>query len=357
MPQWAGSCWYYLRFLDPHNSKRFCAPEIEKYWMPVDMYIGGAEHAVLHLLYARFWHKVLFDLGFVSHPEPFSGLFNQGMIQGEAYKNADGRLLPAHKVKFIDGQALDPETGDELTRVVVKMSKSLGNVINPDEVIREHGADALRLYLMSMGPLEKNKPWDTQAITGVTRFLNRVWVLIVGEPDSPHETPCRPRLIDPDLLRDAEVEQALQRTIARVTQDIEDMRFNTALSHLMIFVNLVASEPERLHRDQAERFVKVLSPFAPHIAEELWLRLANTDLLAVSPWPTWDENLIKDSVVTLAIQINGKLRGTVPVAADASEHEVIIAAREAVAKSTHVQGKSIIRHFYIPGRVVNFLVE
>ena len=357
MPQWAGSCWYYLRFLDPHNDQAFCAPEVERYWMPVDMYIGGAEHAVLHLLYARFWHKCLYDQGLVSHPEPFAGLFNQGMIQGEAYRNAAGQLFAPGKVRFADGKAFDPDTGEELTRQIVKMSKSLGNIVNPDEVVQEHGADALRLYIVSMGPLEKNKPWDTRSIMGAVRFIHRLWALVVGEADSAHETPSRPHLLTDTHPRDAEVERALHKAIAAVTADIEAMRFHTAVSQLIIFVNLLGGDAHRLCRDQAERLIKLCAPFAPHLAEELWLRLAHTEPLAQAPWPSFDPAQVVETEVTLAVQVNGRLRATISLPAAASEAVALARAREALAGSPHLAGKEPAKVIYVPGKILNLVVK
>ena len=315
MPQWAGSCWYYLRYIDPRNSTALVDPAKEKYWMPVDMYVGGAEHAVLHLLYARFWHKVLYDCGVVSHPEPFQKLVNQGMILGEmeytAYRNAAGEFVSAEQV---DDNGMDKRTGEKLMpvkmadadlqkqgdgfvlkkqadiRVVArahKMSKSRGNVINPDDIVKEYGADALRLYEMFMGPLTQVKPWSMKGVEGVARFLNRVYRLVVDE----ETRALSAKLSDAEPTR--EQLRALHVAIKKVTGDIEKMEYNTAISAMMIFVN-EAQTWDALPRTIVEPFLLILSPFAPHLAEELWNRLGNEDTLAYEPWPVWKEEFLQE---------------------------------------------------------------
>lgn len=308
MPQWAGSCWYYLRYLDPHNDERLVDPEIEKAWMPVDLYVGGAEHAVLHLLYARFWHKFLYDIGVVSTPEPFMKLVNQGLILGE------------------DGQ---------------KMSKSRGNVINPDQVIATYGADAMRVYEMFMGPLEVVKPWSTAGIVGVKRFLDRVWRLFIG-PISDAEAPLPLR-------------RCLHKTIRKVTQDIEKMRFNTAIAQMMTLVNEIYKEETR-YREVLTPLVQLLSPFAPHIAEELWVILGNRPSIVDSKWPTYDEDLCVDEEVKIVIQVNGKVRGDIIVPLDTGDDELkrLALSHERVRK--HLEGREVRKVIVVPNRLVNIVV-
>ncbi len=315
MPQWAGSCWYYLRYLDPNNDERPWDPEIERYWMPVDLYVGGAEHAVLHLLYARFWHKVLFDLGHVSTVEPFQKLFNQGMILG-----ADNR----------------------------KMSKSLGNVVNPDEVVDAYGADAMRLYEMFMGPLEATKPWQMSGVEGVRRFLDRVWRLVVD----PHTGEC---LADESTPSEA-VSRALHKTIKKVTGDLDEMRFNTAIAAMMELVNVITPTTER-PREVLEECVLLVSPFAPHLGEELWARLGHETTIAYATWPGYDETLTVDPTVRYAVQINGKLRGQLELAKGVSKEDALAAARAQENVARHLEGKTIRREIFVPGRMVNFVVS
>jgi len=310
MPQWAGSCWYYLRYIDPHNEERPWDKEKEKYWMPVDLYVGGAEHAVLHLLYARFWHKVLFDLGEVSSPEPFGRLVNQGLILGE------------------DGE---------------KMSKSRGNVVNPDDIIEEFGADSMRLYEMFMGPLEMVKPWATSGIHGVKRFLDRAWRLCGKDIE---DTPA-PK----EQLR------ALHRCIQKVTDDVEGLRFNTGISALMILVNELTGAKSQ-HREVIEGFVKLLNPFAPHIAEEIWHeRLGNKPSVNREGWPVHDPALLEESEVEIVIQVNGKLRGRLSVAKDTPKDEVEKLALQVDSIGGHIEGKTIRRVIVVPGKLVNIVAN
>ena len=315
MPQWAGSCWYYLRYLDPHNNHEAWSKKKEQYWMPVDLYIGGVEHANLHLLYARFWHKVLFDLGFVSQTEPFQKLVHQGIILGE------------------NGE---------------KMSKSRGNVVNPTAVIAEWGADSLRLYEMFMGPLEQVKPWQTQGISGVNRFLKRTWRLIIDEKGQLAKTAQVPS-------PSASLEAALAKTIKKVTEDTEHLRFNTAISAMMEFVNLAYKE-EGLTRKQAESLVILLSPYAPHACEELWETLGNRSSLSQASWPSYDASLIIEDTCTLSVMINGKLRGTITVAKDADQASILALAKQQDFAKRHLDGKVIKKEIVVPGRVVNFVV-
>ncbi len=321
MPQWAGSCWYYLRFMDPDNDTAFCDKEKESYWGPVDLYVGGTEHAVLHLLYARFWHKVLYDLGAVSTKEPFARLVNQGMILGE-----DGR----------------------------KMSKSFGNVINPDDVIREYGADTLRLFEMFMGPLEQVKPWSTQGVEGVHRFLNRVWRLYVAD-DAEGETPR----LDPtitDAAPEEDVLRLLHKTMRKVGEDIEVLRFNTAISQMMIFVNEMNKRNPR-PRAVMEPFLLLLAPFAPHLAEELWKMFGHDNTLAYESWPEYDPHLTEDEQVEIVLQINGKVKDRLLVARDLDAAALEVKAREHPRMTALLEGKSIVKVIAVPGKLVNIVVR
>jgi leucyl-tRNA synthetase len=350
MPQWAGSCWYYLRYLDPANDRRFCDPQIERYWMGttgVDLYVGGAEHAVLHLLYARFWHKVLYDLGHVSTPEPFARLFNQGMIRSFAYRDGRGMPVPYEKVDLSADVARHKETGEPLAETVEKMSKSLKNVVNPDDVVAEYGADTFRLYEMFMGPLEASKPWNTRDVPGVHRFLHRVWRMIAGGEG------------DTGLLADAadeQVERGLHKLVKKAGEDYDAMKFNTAIAAMMEFVNLVY-KVGRISRRQAERFALVLAPMAPHIGEELWQRLGHDASLACEPWPQYDEQMIAEETIELPVQVNGRVRARICVAADASQDAVIEAAVREPRIAANIQGKSVVKKIVVPGRLVNLVVK
>ena len=317
MPQWAGSCWYYLRFIDPRNDQAFVDPAKEQAWMPVDLYIGGAEHAVLHLLYSRFWHKVLYDRGHVSTPEPFQRLVNQGMILGE------------------NGE---------------KMSKSRGNVVNPDDIVRDYGADALRLYEMFMGPLEQMKPWSMAGVNGVRGFLDRVWRLIVD--DKAEQLVLNAAVAE--VAPTDEQLRVLHKTIKAVTRDLESLGFNTAIARMMEFVNFFTRETVR-PKSVLEQFLLLLSPLAPHMCEELWQALGHTKTLAYEPWPTFDEVMTQDAVIQIPVQVLGKLRGKVQVAADIAQPELIAAAKTAVAQ--WLAGKQIVKEIVVPGRLVNFVVK
>jgi leucyl-tRNA synthetase len=319
MPQWAGSCWYYLRYLDPGNNRQGWDPEKEKYWMDnggVDLYIGGAEHAVLHLLYARFWHKLLYDLGYVSTKEPFKKLVNQGMILGE------------------DGQ---------------KMSKSRGNVVNPDKVIAGHGADSMRLYEMFMGPLEATKPWNTQGVEGVHRFLQKLWRAVVDKDTGELHKAVKEAEADEATLR------LLNQTVKKVGDDIESLSFNTAISAMMIFVNHLTKQTVR-PRAVVEKLVLILAPFAPHIAEELWEKLGHADSLTYEPWPEYDEELIKEKEIELAVQVNGKIRGRIIVSADADEEQIKQRALSSEKVTAAMAGKEPKKIIVIKSRLVNIVV-
>ncbi|PIQ86734.1 MAG: leucine--tRNA ligase [Candidatus Omnitrophica bacterium CG11_big_fil_rev_8_21_14_0_20_45_26] len=315
MPQWAGSCWYYLRYIDPKNKKKLIDPQKEKYWMPVNLYVGGAEHAVLHLLYARFWHKVLYDLGVVSTKEPFQKLVNQGMILGE------------------DGQ---------------KMSKSRGNVVNPDDVIRDYGADSMRLYEMFMGPLEMVKPWSTRGVEGVSRFLARVWRLFVNENGELNSSIAKREATKAEL-------QILHQTIKKATDDLESMRFNTTISQLMIFVNEMMKQDAHT-QSVLGTFLKLLAPFAPHLAEELWSKLGHTKSLAYEPWPAYDESYLVQDTIEIPVQVTGKIRSKLQVSATISEDELKTKALEDETIKKWLDGKSIKKVIVVPKRLVNIVI-
>ena len=350
MPNWAGSCWYYLRYLDPKNDVEAWSKEKESYWMPVDLYVGGKEHAVLHLLYARFWHKVLFDRGYVSTAEPFKKLFHQGLITAFSYEDPDTKfLVPSDLVdEYEDGKYRHKDSGKELRQTTAKMSKSLKNVVNPDDVIADHGADALRIYEMFMGPLEASKPWNTKSVDGVTRFLNRSFRLFADQDG------FRKHLEDKDFKGDEKLEKALHRCIKKVTADLESMSFNTAVSAMMIFVNEGTGNFEGLSHDQLSRYTKLLSVFAPHLGEELWSILGHEGSISRTDWPTFDENLCKDDEITYPIQVNGKMRGKIKMDANAVKEVVEAKAREVVAK--HLEGKTVKKVIVVPKRMVNFVV-
>lgn len=316
MPQWAGSCWYYLRYIDPHNDEAAWDSKKEKYWMPVDLYIGGAEHAVLHLLYARFWHKVLYDLGLVSTPEPFMKLVNQGMILGE------------------DGE---------------KMSKSRGNVINPDEVIGNFGADTFRLYEMFMGPLTRTKPWNTSSIDGIHRFLNRVWNLFFDENGKLKKD-------IQDIEPDHSLKVLLNKTIFKVSEDTENLRFNTAISQFMIFINEISKRDVK-PLSVMKTFIQLLNPYAPHITEEIWQKLGVEEELAYMGWPEWDTQYLKEDKVKIAVQINGKVRGTFEIESDSADDDCISAAKEVENVKRFLEGKQIIKQFVIKNKIVSFVVK
>lgn len=350
MPQWAGSCWYYLRYIDPNNDEAPFSEANEKYWMPVDFYIGGAEHAVLHLLYARFWHKVLYDIGLVHTKEPFKKLFNQGMILGLSYKDARGALVPNDQVDARDGKFFNKETGEELTQIPAKMSKSLKNVINPDDVIRDFGADSLRLYEMFMGPLDQVKPWDTQGVQGVNRFLAKCWRLIVAQNENALQDNVR------DIPCDAETETLMHQTIRKLGEDIESLNFNTGISQMMVYVNRL-SRLKDVPKAAAEALVLVLAPYAPHIAEELWSILGHADCVAHASWPEYDAAKCEVARIKIAVQVVGKTRGTVEVDRDATDDEIVNAAKAIPAVAKQLEGKTIVKTIIVPKRILNFIAK
>jgi len=319
MPQWAGSCWYFLRYLDPENTNAFCDKEIEKFWMPINLYIGGMEHSVLHLIYARFWYKVLFDLGYVNYKEPVRKLFNQGMILGE------------------DG---------------VKMSKSRGNVINPDDVIRDFGADAMRLFEMFMGPLEATKPWSTKGLEGLLRFLNRVWRLIIDESTGN----VKSNITDSEPTEN--LNKLLHKTIKKVSEDIEDgdMKFNTAISYMMIFVNELY-KTEEISKKLISDFILLLSPFAPHICEEIWERLGNKGSIQFENWPVFDEKFTKENTAIIIFQVNGKLRAKAELPFDSEEKVLEDVALENENVIKYLLGKQVVKIITVKNKMVNIVVK
>jgi len=351
MPQWAGSCWYYLRYLDPNNEKEAWSRESEDYWMPVDLYVGGVEHAVLHLLYARFWHKVLYDCGLVHTTEPFAKLFNQGMILAYSYRDAGGKYYHPSEVEERDGQFFLKGSNTELEAQIEKMSKSKLNVVNPDDVISAYGADAMRLYELFMGPLEVQKPWQMKDVEGVIRFLQRVWRLIVDEESGT----LNPRLSDVPGSSERELLRTLHKTIKKVTSDTEGLQMNTAIAQMMIFVN-DATTAKTLPREIIGAFLRLLSPYAPHICEELWNRLGEEELIANAEWPSWDSELVKDETITIVVQVNGKKRDELQVARDTEKEEIERLALESENAQRFMAGKSPKRVIVVPGRLVNIVV-
>ncbi len=370
MPQWAGSCWYYLRYISPEFDGGPVSPDEEKYWMPVDLYVGGAEHSVLHLLYARFWHKVLYDCGVVTTKEPFQKLVHQGMILGEMEYTAfevDGKMISADEAEGNENVTRVPlaetdveKKGDRFvmkgTEITVearahKMSKSRGNVINPDDVVKQYGADSLRLYEMFMGPLEQVKPWSTKGVEGVYRFLNRSWRLFLG--DGKEE-----KLNVKDSEPNRDQLKVLHEAIQKVTDDIENMRFNTAISALMIFVN-EANQWDHLPREIAEKYLLLLSPFAPHMAEELWNRLGHEESLAYEPWPELIEEYLKSDSVEYPVQINGKVREQISVPSDkAKDKEFVLGlAKQQEKVQKYLDGSTIVKEIFVPGRIINLVVK
>jgi leucyl-tRNA synthetase len=347
MPQWAGSCWYYLRFLDPRNKHALVSREAEQYWMPVDLYVGGAEHAVLHLLYARFWHKVLYDIGLVSTKEPFKRLYNQGMILAFSYRDALGRYYEPSEVIEREGKFYAEQA--ELSRQVEKMSKSRFNVVNPDDVIGEFGADSVRLYEMFMGPLDVAKPWQTAGVTGVRRFLDRAWRIVCGE-DGFLNPAIQEAAGSADFIR------LRHKTVRAVTEDIEALRFNTAISKIMEMANALTAAAAR-PREIVETFVLLLSPFAPHLAEELWSKLGHQSTLAYTAWPRFDPSLAQDERQEYVVQVNGKVRHRFEGQVGLDAPNLVTEAKRQVEVLALLKGRTIIREVAVPGKLVNFVVK
>ena len=351
MPQWAGSCWYYLRYIDPSNDNAFADSELLKKWLPVDLYVGGAEHAVLHLLYARFWHKVLFDLGLVPTAEPFQRLVNQGMILGMAYKTKRGVLVPMDKIEWRDGKPYGAEEGGEmelLTEFPAKMSKSLRNVVNPDDIIRDYGADSLRLYEMFMGPLQAVKPWSTKGVEGVHRFLKRA-----------------NRFVTEAKLEDRAMNKVEAKAVAamikKVGDDLESMSFNTAISAMMVFINetddILKAQDGAIAKEAAEKFVQCLAPFAAHLGEELWEFLGHKDTIAYEPWPQYDAAALVEDEIEIPVQVLGKLRGRIKVSPEATPADMEAAAKANADVAKFLEGKTIVKVIAVPKRMVNFVVR
>ncbi len=342
MPQWAGSCWYYLRFCDPHNQEKAWDPAIEKHWLPVDMYVGGVEHAVLHLLYARFWHKVLYDCGLVHTTEPFQTLRNQGIIVSRSYQNRQKQYVDPQQVQEKEGNFFDRRTGEELTSQVEKMSKSKLNGITPDEIIEEYGADALRLYEMFMGPLEKEKIWNTDAVSGCRRFLNRLYDMVTSEK-----------------IVEETSEEALRlghRLVNGVASDIDHLQFNTAIAKMMEFINdftKLSSYPRPILR----MVTQALAPFAPHLAEELWEILGYKESLSYAPFPIAEEKYLHDQIVTYIIQVNGKVRGKMDLPKDQSQEQIFGKATSHGNVESFISGKKIEKTIFVPNKLLNIVTD
>ncbi len=341
MPQWAGSCWYYLRFCDPTNSKEAFGRTNERYWMPVDLYVGGAEHAVLHLLYARFWHKVLYDLKLVSTLEPFQTLLNQGLIVSRSYQKKNGHYLEANEVVEKDGKYFHWETNEELKSQIEKMSKSKLNGVSPDEVREEFGADALRLYSMFMGPIDKEKVWNTEGVSGCKRFLNKF-----------HE------MIFSGNIKEESSDEALKlvhKLVRGVTDDIEKLLFNTAIAKMMEFVGHFSKLP--FYPKQAVLMaVQVLSPFAPHLAEEAWEHLDQMGSVAHAKWPEADPKYLVEETATYVVQVNGKLRGNFELPKDQTQEEILKLAKADPKISKHITG-DIVKVIFVPNKLLNLVIK
>ena len=343
MPQWAGSSWYYLRYIDPHNDEKLADEELLKAWLPVDIYIGGAEHAVLHLLYARFWHKFLYDIGVVPTKEPFQKLFNQGMILGTSYRDSRGALVATDKVEKRDGSFFHIETGEELEQAPAKMSKSLKNVVNPDDVVEQFGADTLRVYEMFMGPLDASIAWSEEGLEGSRKFLDRIYRLLTTK----------------EIVADnsGALDKVYNETVKTVTEHIEDLKFNTAIAQLMIFVN-AANKEDKLYVDYAKGFVQLIAPFAPHLAEELWQGLTNTgQSISYVAWPTYDESKLIESEVEIVVQIKGKVKARLTVAKDLAQAELEKVALADEKVQAEIAGQTVVKVITVVNKLVNIVVK
>ena len=357
MPQWAGSCWYYLRFCDPRNDQRAWDPQKERYWMPVDLYVGGAEHAVLHLLYARFWHKVLYDRGYVSTLEPFQRLINQGMILSVTYRTPEGRIVPYTKIRFGEGRAVHAETGEELAGETEKMSKSRGNVIPVDVPLEQYGADTTRLYEMFMGPLETTKPWSMQGVEGISRFLNRAWRMVIDE--SADDMRLNPKVVSGEELEaqpTAEQLRVVHRTIQAVTEDLEGLRFNTAISRMMEFVNFFTGQDVR-PQSCLETFVLLLAPMAPHLCEELWQALGHRESLAYAPWPAFDPDYAQEDTIELPVQVNGRLRSRLIASVSATNEVLERAALDDPKVRKYLAASTVRKVIIVPRKLINIVAN
>lgn len=343
MPQWAGSSWYYLRYIDPHNDEKLADEELLKAWLPVDIYIGGAEHAVLHLLYARFWHKFLYDIGVVPTKEPFQKLFNQGMILGTSYRDSRGALVATDKVEKRDGSFFHIQTGEELEQAPAKMSKSLKNVVNPDDVVEQFGADTLRVYEMFMGPLDASIAWSEEGLEGSRKFLDRIYRLLTTK----------------EIVADnsGALDKVYNETVKTVTEHIEDLKFNTAIAQLMIFVN-AANKEDKLYVDYAKGFVQLIAPFAPHLAEELWQGLTNTgQSISYVAWPTYDESKLIESEVEIVVQIKGKVKARLTVAKDLAQAELEKVALADEKVQAEIAGQTVVKVITVVNKLVNIVVK
>ncbi len=353
MPQWAGSCWYYLRFIDPHNGEQPWSPTAEQYWMPVDLYIGGVEHAVLHLLYARFWHKVLYDCGLVSTKEPFQKLFNQGLIQAYSYQDRDGKYYRREEVMPRDDTWIAAATGKPVVTQLEKMSKSKLNVFGLDEVIEEYSGDALRLYELFMGPVSASAPWNMDGLEGLTRFLFRLWRLVIDEQTGG----LNAQIVDVPADTVPALQRLLHQTIQGISESIESIdKLNTAVSRMMEFLN-AATRSAILPLVIVKTYLRLIGPFAPHIAEELWQRLGEPDFIARAPWPVFDPALLVGATLEIPVQVNGRLRSVITTDAAVDEHtlEQLALADPTVAR--HIVGKTVQRVIVVPGRLVNLIVN
>ncbi|MCB2905353.1 leucine--tRNA ligase [Streptococcus suis] len=343
MPQWAGSSWYYLRYIDPHNDEKLADEDLLKAWLPVDIYIGGAEHAVLHLLYARFWHKFLYDLGVVPTKEPFQKLFNQGMILGTSYRDSRGALVATDKVEKRDGSFFNIETGEELEQAPAKMSKSLKNVVNPDDVVEQFGADTLRVYEMFMGPLDASIAWSEEGLEGSRKFLDRVYRLLTTKELAAENSGA--------------LDKVYNETVKTVTEHIEDLKFNTAIAQLMIFVN-AANKEDKLYVEYAKGFVQLIAPFAPHLAEELWQGLTNTgQSISYVAWPTYDESKLVESEVEIVVQIKGKVKARLTVAKDLAPAELEKVALADEKVQAEIAGQTVVKVITVPNKLVNIVTK
>lgn len=348
MPQWAGSSWYHLRYVDPHNKTAVADPEKLKRWLPVDIYIGGAEHAVLHLLYARFWHKFLYDIGVVPTEEPYQKLLNQGMILGQSFRDSRGALVPADMVEKAENGWVNSETGEELEESPAKMSKSLKNVVNPDDVIEKYGADTLRLYEMFMGPLEAAIAWSENGLEGSRKFLDRVWRLIVDEKGK-----RRDRIT---TMNDGKLIKVYHQTVKKVTEDYEQLHFNTAISQLMVFVN-EANKAEVLPYEYIKGFVQLLAPITPHLGEELWSILGNEESLTYVAWPTHDESQLVEDEVEIVLQVNGKVREKLVVARGLDRGVLEEQALVSESVQSFIEGKTVRKVIVVPDKLVNIVAN
>ncbi|UPA16121.1 leucine--tRNA ligase [Borrelia coriaceae] len=343
MPQWAGSCWYYIRYLDPNNDKEFASKEKINYWMPVDLYIGGAEHSVLHLLYARFWHKVLYDLGYVNTKEPFKKLINQGMITSFAYQDENGILIPNDEVETRDNKFFSKKSNTELKQIIAKMSKSLKNVINPDDIIKEYGADSMRMYEMFMGPLTDSKPWNTQGLIGIFRFLNKIWT--IKNKELTKESASK------------EIISGLHKTIKKVTEDIENLNFNTAIASLMIFTNELLSH-EKNYLEIFKPLTIILAPFAPHLGEELWEHIGEKpSIFKNAKWPKYDPNLIIDNTREIVLQVNGKIKDKIILNKGTDEETIKDLAFKNQKIMQNIQNKQIIKVITVKDKLINIVTK